>query len=186
MTTMMVHFVFPTVLVLLAVASGSDVPCQNAGGTCQDVSNSCSGHYQSGLCSGTTSRRCCLHSSGGSSSVDCHGFGRHSYSARGTAYYPDNSALEGGFVDMRDHKLHTLQDFLAGRAPYVSVAMDNHAGIAYGTAICIPQINRKYNKVVDTGGAFTGKGHSRIDICVQDLQHSYDSTINGGLTLVFP
>ncbi|KAK3085425.1 hypothetical protein FSP39_003096 [Pinctada imbricata] len=69
--------------------------------------------------------------------------------------------------------------------------MDNRAGIAYGTRICIPELNRKYHKVinfrvVDTGSAFYGKGHSRIDICVRNQAASYDSTINGHLTLVFP
>nr|KAG5699017.1 hypothetical protein BaRGS_025411 [Batillaria attramentaria] len=68
--------------------------------------------------------------------------------------------------------------------------MDNRAGIAYGTPLCIPELNRKYNRVicfevVDTGGAFYGKGYSRIDVCVRNAAASYDSTINGPLTLVF-
>ncbi|XP_046381018.1 uncharacterized protein LOC124152217 isoform X1 [Haliotis rufescens] len=125
----------------------------------------------------------------GGGSLDCAG--GHRYSARGTAYYPANNALEGGFVDMRGARLRTLQQYLAGSASYVSVAMDNHAGIAYGTAICIPEMNHRYNKhivfkVVDTGSAFSGKGHGRIDICVSSQANSYDSTINGHLTLVFP
>ncbi|ESO90943.1 hypothetical protein LOTGIDRAFT_163450 [Lottia gigantea] len=125
--------------------------------------------------------------SGGS--LDCSG--GHRYSARGTAYYPANNALEGGFVDMRGHNLRTLQDYLDGKASYVSVAMDNRAGIPYGTAICIPEMNHKHGrnivfKVVDTGSAFFGKGHSRIDICVRSQSLSYDSTINNHLTLVFP
>ena len=41
-----------------------------------------------------------------------------------------------------------LQDYLAGRAPFVSTAMDNRAGIAYGSAICIPELNRKYGRVI--------------------------------------
>ncbi|KAL3860225.1 hypothetical protein ACJMK2_010379 [Sinanodonta woodiana] len=116
--------------------------------------------------------------------------GGHKYSATGTAYYPSNDPIEGGFVDMRGHPLHTLQAYLAGHAPFVSVAMDNHAGIAYGTHVCIPEMNHKYHKVidfqvVDTGSAFTGKGHSRIDICVATRSDSYDNTINAHLTLVF-
>ncbi|XP_046572377.1 uncharacterized protein LOC124280482 [Haliotis rubra] len=125
----------------------------------------------------------------GGGGLDCSG--GHRYSARGTAYYPADNPLEGGFVDMRGARLRTLQQFLAGSASYVSVAMDNHAGIAYGTSICIPEMNQRYNKhivfkVVDTGSAFFGKGHSRIDICVSSQANSYDSTINGHLTLVFP
>jgi hypothetical protein len=41
--------------------------------------------------------------------IDCHDFGTHRHHARGTAYYPDNSPIEGGFVDMQDTPLHTLQ-----------------------------------------------------------------------------
>lgn len=42
-----------------------------------------------------------------SGSIDCTGGERHS--AVGSAYYPDSSELEGGYVDMRDHPLQTLQ-----------------------------------------------------------------------------
>eukprot|EP00105_Crassostrea_gigas_P017712 XP_011435597.1 PREDICTED: uncharacterized protein LOC105334022 [Crassostrea gigas] len=114
----------------------------------------------------------------------------HRHHARGTAYYPADDPIEGGFVDMRDHPLMTLQDYLEGRAAHVSVAMDNHAGIPYGTHVCIPELNRKYHRfidfvVVDTGSAFYGKGYSRIDICVRNRQLSFDDTINGPLTLAF-
>lgn len=184
-----------TLLLLLSIGlvavRGSDVRCQTAGGACQDDRLACSGRYQSGMCSGAASRRCCLRSAvTASTALDCSDFGHTVHHARGTAYYPDSSALEGGFVDMHGVTLRTLQQFLAGTASYVSVAMDNRAGIAYGTPLCIPEINRKYNrvvlfKVVDTGGAFFGRGYARIDICVQDHAHSLDSTINGQITLVF-
>lgn len=39
--------------------------------------------------------------------IDCPG-GRR-YSATGTGYYPSSSPIEGGFVDMRDRPLGTLQ-----------------------------------------------------------------------------
>ena len=91
------------------------------------------------------------------------------FNARGTGYYPDSSALEGGFVDRRDQPLRTLQDFLSGKSKYVSVAMDSKA-FPYGTKLRIPELEAKYGKqiefrVVDTGGTFVGKGTSRIDIC---------------------
>lgn len=110
------------------------------------------------------------------------------FKARGTGYYPDSSALEGGFVDRRDQKLRTLQDFLNGKADYVSVAMDSKA-FPYGTKLRIPELEAKYGRqiefrVVDTGGAFVGKGTSRIDICTQNKKASLDATINGPLTLV--
>lgn len=110
--------------------------------------------------------------------------------ATGTGYYPDNSAMEGGFVDRQGKKLNTLQDFLAGKADYVSVAMDKNEHIPYGAKLRIPELEKKYGRpiefrVVDTGGAFTGKGNSRIDICTANEKASTDPTINGPLTLQF-
>lgn len=108
--------------------------------------------------------------------------------ARGTAYYPCNNELEGGFKDKRGKGLCTLQAFLKGDANYVSVAMDGT--VPYGTKLRIPELEAKYGRniefrVVDTGGAFTGKGHSRIDICVENQSAANDSIINGQLTLHF-
>lgn len=110
------------------------------------------------------------------------------YHARGTGYYPDNSALEGGFRDRQGAPLHTLQDYLAGNAPFVSVAMDTHA-FPYGQKLRIPELEAEHGqaiefRVVDTGGAFAGKGHSRIDICTANQSASLDPVINGPLTLV--
>lgn len=124
---------------------------------------------------------------------------RTSYASRGTGYYPDDSALEGGFEDRRGGPLYTLQQYLAGDAPYVSVAMDLPSGtrgfgnaqgvFAYGQKLCIPELEEKYGRpiefrVVDTGGAFIGRGTSRIDICTANQSASLDSTVNGPLTLV--
>lgn len=112
----------------------------------------------------------------------------YSYPARGTGYYPSNSAMEGGFEDMHGNPLRTLQDYLEGRADYVSTAMDSR-DFPYGTELCIPELDQKYGRqiifrVVDTGGAFAGMGTSRIDICTRDAQASTDGTINGSLNLV--
>lgn len=41
--------------------------------------------------------------------LDCSGFGSHTYHATGTGYYPDDSPIEGGYVDMRGRPLRTLQ-----------------------------------------------------------------------------
>lgn len=121
-------------------------------------------------------------------SLDC--LGVHRYNARGTAYYPADDPVQGGFFDMRGKPLNTLQDFLEGRASTVTVAMDNRAGIRYGTKVCIPELNHKYKRVIDfrvrdTGSAFFNKGISRVDICVRSKRDAYDATINGPLTLVF-
>ena len=84
-------------------------------------------------------------------------------------------------------KLNTLQDFLAGKAPFVSVAMDPKV-FKYGTKIRIDELDRKYGKsidfrVVDTGGAFYGKGTSRLDVCTANKAASEDGTINGTLNV---
>ncbi|CAN5813979.1 hypothetical protein BH11MYX4_BH11MYX4_14490 [soil metagenome] len=107
------------------------------------------------------------------------------FTSRGTGYYPDSSALEGGFKDRVGKPLHTLQQFLAGSAPYVSVAMDTSA-FKYGTRLRIRELDSKHGRaivfrVVDTGGAFRGKGRSRIDICTANNKASLDPTINGTL-----
>jgi 3D (Asp-Asp-Asp) domain-containing protein len=108
-----------------------------------------------------------------------------SFTSRGTGYYPDSSALEGGFKDRIGKPLHTLQQFLAGSAPYVSVAMDSSA-FKYGTRLRIKELESKHGRaiifrVVDTGGAFRGKGRTRIDICTANNKASLDPTINGTL-----
>jgi 3D (Asp-Asp-Asp) domain-containing protein len=95
--------------------------------------------------------------------------------------------MEGGFVDRKGVKLNTLQQFLDGKASYVSVAMDTKA-FPYGQRLRINELNTKYKKeiifrVVDTGGAFTGKGTSRIDICTANSKAAGDSTINGKLNI---
>lgn len=90
--------------------------------------------------------------------------------------------MEGGGDDRGGGKLHTLQDFLAGNAPYVSVAMDIPA-FPYGTMLCIPILDQKYKKqivfrVVDSGDAFKGKGRTRADVCVSNRTESYDTALN--------
>ena len=108
-----------------------------------------------------------------------------SFTARGTGYYPANTSLEGGTKDRRGKALKTLQQFLAGNADYVSVAMDTSA-FPYGQRLKIKELESKYGRsipfrVVDTGGAFSGRGRSRIDICTGGKSASLDSTINGTL-----
>lgn len=108
-----------------------------------------------------------------------------SFVARGTGYYPDPSPLEGGYNDRKGKPLKTLQQFLAGDADYVAVAMDSTT-FKYGQRLRIKELDSKYGRsivfrVVDTGGAFKGKGRTRIDICTKNEQASLDPTINGRL-----
>lgn len=112
---------------------------------------------------------------------------QNTFRSRGTGYYPANNAMEGGFNDRRGARLRTLQQFLNGSADYVSVAMDSNA-FGYGQKLRIKELEQKYGRqiefrVVDTGGAFQGRGRSRIDICTASSSASVDPTINGMLTI---
>ncbi len=113
--------------------------------------------------------------------------------AKGTGYYPANSKMEGGFNDKVGKPLRTLQDFLDGKSSYVSIALDKNlyksGQIKYGDSFRIPELEAKHGrkivfKAVDTGGAFTNKGFSRVDICTRSKQHSLEPTVNGKLTLI--
>lgn len=110
------------------------------------------------------------------------------YKARGTGYFPSTDPLEGGFFDRRGKPLNTLQEYLDGKADYVTVATDVHA-FPYGTWLCIPELDAHFDmpirfEVRDTGEAFVGKGTSRIDICTADKKASEDEAVNGELTLI--
>lgn len=112
------------------------------------------------------------------------------YLARGTGYFPDPSPMEGGYHDRRGRPLATLQAFLDGEAPYVSVAMDTTV-FPYGARLRIPELEREHGRpivfrVVDTGGVFAGRGTERIDICTANDPASRDAVVNGPLHLVVP
>ncbi len=112
----------------------------------------------------------------------------YSFRSTLTAYYPDDSPMEGGFVDMGGAPLRTLQDFLEGKADYISVAMDRGV-FPYGTELCLPELAQAYRKqlifrVVDTGGAFQGRGLARMDICVRDREASYSDLVNADVIVV--
>jgi 3D (Asp-Asp-Asp) domain-containing protein len=129
----------------------------------------------------------CSPTGGEESVAQAEGAYTESFTAEATAYYPDSSALEGGFVDRKGKRLQTLQQFLDGEADYVSVAMDTKA-FSYGQRLRIHELEEKYEReivfrVVDTGGAFRGKGRSRIDVCVQNEAASLDPSVNSTLTI---
>ena len=113
--------------------------------------------------------------------------------AKGTGYYPSNSKMEGGFKDKKGNKLTTLQDVLDGKAKSAAIALDKNlyksGQVKYGDSFTIPEIDKKYGKhidfrAVDTGGAFTDKGFSRVDVCTRSKKDSLDPTVNGKLTLM--
>lgn len=113
-----------------------------------------------------------------------------SHKAKSTSYFPHNDRMEGGYTDRMGKQLQTLQAYLAGKAPWVSIAMDHRAGIKYGQLVRIPELEAKYGmpipfRVVDTGGAFRGRGFARVDICTARRADTHESTINGRVTLQF-
>ncbi|MEQ8192113.1 MAG: M15 family metallopeptidase [Candidatus Eremiobacterota bacterium] len=113
--------------------------------------------------------------------------------AKGTGYYPHNSKMEGGYLDKKGNKLTTVQDVLDGKAKSAAIALDKNlyksGQVKYGDSFTIPEMDKKYGRhidfrAVDTGGAFTGKGFSRVDICTRSKKDSLDPTVNGKLTLM--
>lgn len=110
------------------------------------------------------------------------------FNSRATGYYPDESKIEGGWTDMHGRPLNTLQDFLVGfevgpdgrhrQIQYVSAAMDPIAW-PFGTYLFCDELQEKLKdyivggrrlvlQICDTGGAFTGQGLARIDICTKN------------------
>lgn len=80
--------------------------------------------------------------------------------------------MEGGRNDRMGKPLHTLEDFNAGNAPYVSVSGDDEIW-PYGQRIEIADFPGVVFRVVDTGDNFRGLnkmyrviGYEPLDICV--------------------
>jgi len=102
-----------------------------------------------------------------------------------TGYYPrgystpEEARMEGGPLDRLGRPLHTIEEFLAGNAPYASAALDSDA-LPYGTIFFCPEIGKRYSvsfdgivfRAVDTGSAFKNMGLSRVDFCVAGKQAS--------------
>ena len=119
-----------------------------------------------------------------------------------TEYFPFQAGLnaqqrrmEGGTNDRMGHPLFSLEDYLEGNAPFVSLACDSAGGPpgnrqefrTYKYRVWLPQLSRDINsfidvpvigpimidfRLVDTGGAFTGDtkvvreaGREPIDVC---------------------
>jgi len=99
---------------------------------------------------------------------------------RATGYWPftardDEKKMEGGTKDRKGNPLHTVEDFLAGKADFVSLSGDD-AVWPYGQKLLIPWVGGKtiVGRVVDTGSHFRGAGkiyrvvgYEPIDVCVE-------------------
>lgn len=122
-----------------------------------------------------------------------------------TEYFPVNSRMEGGAYDHKKHLLQTLDDYLDGKASYVSVARDDLGGppanasefTTYGYKVLLPEICSKLGvkhiefRLVDTGGWFRGAGKKvkvagcePIDIC-RSVKPRYPS-VSGVVTYLVP
>lgn len=97
-----------------------------------------------------------------------------------TGYWPfaakteAEKRMEGGAFDRKKKPLYTLEQHLAGKAPYVSVAGDD-AVWPYGQRVVFDEWPNAVFRVVDTGRNFRGAnkvyrvlGHEPLDICVTD------------------
>ena len=53
--------------IIKIMAFTADIKCTSLGGTCKNTKAGCSGgNFRSGLCSGPTTRKCCVRSTGNS------------------------------------------------------------------------------------------------------------------------
>lgn len=76
-----------------------------------------------------------------------------------------------------------LQDFLANRSDFVTVAMDTGLRLPYGTRLCVPPLNRHYGRLVplqvrDTDADLDGQRFGQVDVCVISEADSYQATVN--------
>ncbi|CAL7950365.1 unnamed protein product [Xylocopa violacea] len=123
--------------------------------------------------------------------LGCSGRAYHNVTL--TAYYPDfNSDDRSDYLDVRMKELRTLQDFLDGRAEFVTVAMDLDSGIPYGTKLCIPELNAKFLRQIPLqardrshyeDAKTNSPDFSHVDICVRTEEDTYDNSVNGIVTL---
>lgn len=103
----------------------------------------------------------------------------NTFPVRCTGYWPFKEGLtpaerqmEGGTKDRHGNPLHTLEDYQAGAAPFVSVSGD-YSIFPYGQRITIDEWPDVIFRVVDTGSHFHGAGkvyrepgREPLDICV--------------------
>jgi hypothetical protein len=85
---------------------------------------------------------------------------------------PDEVKMEGGVNDRKGNPLHTLEDFQAGKAPFVSVSGD-YTIFPYGQRISLAEWPGVVFRIVDTGSHFHGAnkvyriaGREPFDVCV--------------------
>lgn len=112
--------------------------------------------------------------------------------------------MEGGPTDRMGRPLHSLEDFMDGKASWVSLSCDSLGGPpgsdprfrVYGTKVRIPEVEKLMGgrsiefRLVDTGDHFRGadkvvklKGAEPIDLCRTKPLHFHAT--EGQMTLEF-
>ncbi|TGZ51225.1 uncharacterized protein [Temnothorax longispinosus] len=124
--------------------------------------------------------------------TDLKCMGHAFYNVSLSAYYP-----VFGTDDKRNHlddqgkMLNTLQDYLDGRARYVTVAGNLRSGIPYGTKVCIEKLNEQFGRQIhlqirdqiDYEINDVALDFSRLEICVRTEEDTYDTYLNGLVTV---
>ncbi|KYN42166.1 hypothetical protein ALC56_03304 [Trachymyrmex septentrionalis] len=121
--------------------------------------------------------------------LKCTGFAIHNVSL--TAYYPVFETDDTrDYLDDQGDELKTLQDYLDGRAHYVTVAGNLKSGIPYRTKICIEKLNEYFGKQIplqirDQNDYKNDKliDFSRLEICVRTEEDTYDNHLNDFVTI---
>lgn len=101
--------------------------------------------------------------------------------------------MEGGPLDRHEQPICTMERYLAGSCPYVSVAIDPRLKVPNGTPLLIPEISAMVGRtvpfrIVDTGSTKRFKGTGHVDIATDSGDTAgLGSLISGGhFTLVLP
>ncbi|XP_029156884.1 uncharacterized protein LOC114929466 [Nylanderia fulva] len=124
--------------------------------------------------------------------IDLKCVGRAFHNVSLSAYYPVFGTNDKrNHLDDRGKMLNTLQDYLDGRTHYVTVAGNLRSGIPYGTKICIEELNERFGKQislqirdqVDCGNDDVANYFSRLEICVRTEEDTYDTYVNGLVTV---
>lgn len=105
--------------------------------------------------------------------------GGGTFKVHATGYWPfsakaSEKKMEGAPVDRKGKPLHTVEDFLAGKADHVSVSGDD-AIFPYGQLLVVDWGGKSIKaRVTDTGGHFRGAGkvyrvigEEPLDFCVE-------------------
>jgi len=95
----------------------------------------------------------------------------------------------GDYYDIQGRPIHTLEDFIKGIVPDVSIALDPNLAIPYGTIVSSPELNALVGKpvplaVTAQNAATFNRNLDRVSICVATGRLFRLANLNGTLTLI--